>query len=36
MGNVESRNGGVVFVEWARRIAICVFKIKDLTVDWWK
>ena len=36
MGNVESRNGEVVFVGWARGIAICVFKIKDLTVDWLK
>lgn len=35
-GGMWSQGAGFIFVRWARGIAICVFKIKDITVDWWK
>ena len=35
-GGMWSQGVGFVFIRWARGIAICVFKIKDITVDWWK
>lgn len=33
-GGMWSQGVGFVFVRWARGIAICVFKITDITVDW--